>query len=121
MSIGQTPLKKLFSLLLTIQKLLLKCFVFALVAALAMPYCSMPVSADDGTNYVADYSELVSAVNTASEGDTITLAADIVVESEISLSNSLTINGNGHTISVPVPGFDDSGIYNDNPSAFRVF
>ncbi len=75
----------------------------------------------EAVSSVSAYQELISAVAAASDGDIIDIAADIVVEAEVSVSKSLMINGNGHNISVPVPGFADSGVFNTDPSNFCVF
>ena len=73
------------------------------------------------THYVSTYSELSTAISSATSGDAIEVTSDIVVTAELPISKTLTINGNGHTISVPVPGLDDSGTLNSSASPFRVF
>jgi hypothetical protein len=71
---------------------------------------------------VSDYSSLTTAISSAAEGDTINITSDITVTSEIVIRNkALTIQGNNNIIAVPRPGLDDWGIYNTNPSSFRVF
>lgn len=70
---------------------------------------------------VSTYNELSSAVSSSLSGDTIEITADIVVTAQLSISKTLTINGNGYTLSVPVPGLDDSGVLNASASAYRVF
>ncbi len=67
------------------------------------------------------YDELVEAINQAGPGDTIEITSDIVVTSELVIDKDLSIKGKGHTLSVPIPGLDDSGRLNPDPSSFRVF
>ncbi len=93
--------------------------VITMTAALIIP--GGVGSAKAATNAVSTYEELSSAITNAALGDTIEVTSDIIVTSEITINKALTVNGNGNTISVPVPGFDDSGVNNTGPSAFRVF
>jgi len=63
-----------------------------------------------------------AALSSYVAGDIISLTNNIVVTSEKIISKSITINGNGYTMSVPNPGLDDMGRFNSvTPSAFRVF
>lgn len=71
--------------------------------------------------YVSNYSELTQAIALASAGDKIIITNNILSTQQISISKSLTIDGMGHSISVPTPGLSDAGTYNTNPSTFRVF
>ena len=73
------------------------------------------------TRYAGTYSELTTAISASSANDIINLTNDIVVSAQITLSTTLTINGNDFTISVPNPGLDDMGRFNGTTSAFRVF
>ncbi len=52
---------------------------------------------------------------------TLGLSSDITVDREIALSDGVVINGNGHTVKVPVTGLNDNGIANENASAWSVF
>lgn len=70
---------------------------------------------------VNSYSTLTSSLTAAADGDTISLTDNIVVTAEVALTKSLVFRGNNYTISVPVPGLNDAGVYNGSPSAFRVF
>lgn len=70
---------------------------------------------------VSDNSSLTAAINNAVDGDTINFTNNVTITSEVDISKALNIEGNNHIITVPVPGLDDSGIYNTNPSTFRVF
>ncbi len=70
---------------------------------------------------VATYAALLSAIDQAKPGDVIELTADIVVLAELPIDKTLVFHGNGHTLSVPVPGLDDSGRLQAEASAFRVF
>ncbi len=103
-----------------LKKLLSSVVAMAMLLA-TLPMTAFPVLAG-GLNEVSvsTYSELTDAISDAAT-DTINVSADIVVDAEISIARTVTINGNGHTISVPVPGFSDAGTYNDSPSNFRVF
>lgn len=74
------------------------------------------------TNYnVANAADLATAISNAQNGDQININGDIVVNSEMSISNSITINGNNFSVSVPVPGLNDAGISNNNASTFRIW
>ncbi|MDD4842702.1 MAG: hypothetical protein PHU31_00005, partial [Anaerotignum sp.] len=102
------------------KKLLSSVVAVAMLLA-TLPMTAFPVFAGVGnTVSVSTYAELTSAISDAATS-TIDVSADIVVDAQISIARSVTINGNGHTISVPVPGFSDAGTYNTSPSAFRVF
>jgi hypothetical protein len=73
------------------------------------------------TRNAGTYSELVTAIsNSAASGDIINFTANIVITSTVSISKSLTIIGNGYTLTVPVPGLNEMGGYNASPSGFRV-
>ena len=73
------------------------------------------------TRSAATYAEFTSAYTNSVDNDIINITNNIVVAAQVTISKSLTINGNGYTISVPRPGLDDMGRYNSTPSAFRVF
>lgn len=70
---------------------------------------------------VNTYSTFTSAIGAAADGDTISLTAHIVVSAEVALSKSLVFNGNGYTVTVPVPGLSNAGTFNSSASTFRVF
>lgn len=66
--------------------------------------------------------QLNTAISSAVNGDIINFTGDIVITSTKSITGkSITFNGNGYTISVPVTGLDDQGKFNASPSNFRVF
>lgn len=66
--------------------------------------------------------QLNTAISSAVNGDIINFTGDIVITSAKAITGtSITINGNGYTISVPVTGLDDQGKFNTSPSDFRVF
>jgi uncharacterized repeat protein (TIGR02543 family) len=74
------------------------------------------------TRYAGTYNELSTAINaSANSGDIIQISADIVVTDQLTISKSLTIYGNGYTITVPNPGLDEMGRFNSVASTFRVF
>ncbi|MBX2921026.1 MAG: InlB B-repeat-containing protein [Chitinophagaceae bacterium] len=73
------------------------------------------------TRTVGTYSELTAAVTASADGDIINFSNNIVADAEIVLSKTLILNGNGYRITVPVPGLDEAGKFNSNPSAFRIF
>lgn len=99
------------------KKLLSLALVFVMIAV-TVPF----VSTNAASSFTAsDYSSLCSAITDASSGDAINITADIVVSAQVTIGKNLTIYGNEHTISVPIPGLDDSGILNSTASAFRVF
>jgi uncharacterized repeat protein (TIGR02543 family) len=71
---------------------------------------------------VGDYATLTNTLAHSADGDTILLTNNITVSAEIAINAvSLTIQGNNYSISVPVPGLDDSGVLSASPSSFRVF
>ena len=73
-------------------------------------------------NYTANsYSAFTTAISTSSDGDTISLTAHIVVSAEVVINKSLVFNGNGYTVTVPVPGLSNAGTFNNAASTFRVF
>lgn len=89
--------------------------VLALLTASAPLFAQ--VTRDAGT-----FAELQAAVTaSAASGDTINITNDIVVTAATTLDKSLTINGNGRLLTVPVPGLDESGVQTPSPSTFRVF
>ncbi|MET0466152.1 MAG: InlB B-repeat-containing protein [Chitinophagaceae bacterium] len=73
------------------------------------------------TRYAGTQTELTNAITASAAGDIISITKNIVVSSQVSLSKSLTIEGNHYTISVPVTGLNDQGQFNTSPSNFRVF
>lgn len=73
------------------------------------------------TRPVGTYAALTNAISLSSDGDIISITNNIVVTAAVSNSKTITINGNGHTISVPVTGLDESGKFNTGASNFRVF
>ncbi|MFT3701651.1 MAG: InlB B-repeat-containing protein [Agriterribacter sp.] len=73
------------------------------------------------TRTASNYTELAAAVLASSDNDIIKFTNNIVVTTEIASAKTLTFNGNGYTITVPVPGLDESGKFNTSPSNFRVF
>ncbi len=91
------------------------------------------------TRYVGTYAELVTAISNSSTSvtDIIEIQNDIVVSgftpsagnnySAISISKSITINGNGNVFTVPVTGVTDGGKNNtgsngtSTASGFRLF
>ncbi len=82
--------------------------------------CAAAASA--GTVTVGDYAALTNAIAVCADGDTISLTNSITVSAQVAISaKGLTLEGNHHTISVPVPSLDESGFVTANASAFRVF
>jgi uncharacterized repeat protein (TIGR02543 family) len=96
---------------------------FALAVALVSPALIVGVAtpAVSANTNVGTSSELTSAITAASAGDTISLTSDIVVSSQVTISKSITIDGNGYTISVPKPGVSEAGANQGDASTFRVF
>ena len=70
------------------------------------------------TYYVSQFSNLQSVINSAASGDIIEIQNDLTTTtpssgfSAITISKTLTINGNGYTITVPITGVSDAGINN---------
>jgi uncharacterized repeat protein (TIGR02543 family) len=87
---------------------------------LALGMLSTPALA--ATTNVGDYTSLTNALAKAADGDLIVLTNNITVNGEVAISaKGLTLEGNNYSISVPVPGLNDSGVLNSTPSPFRVF
>ena len=91
------------------------------ISILTIIYGGTTSRAYAATRNASTYAELTSAITSSSDGDTINITKDIINTGEMTISKALTIEGNGHTISVPIPGLDESGIYSVNPSTWRVF
>ncbi|WP_370980026.1 hypothetical protein [Agaribacterium sp. ZY112] len=66
---------------------------------------------------VASRSALVSAINNANAGDVITLSANFAYQEAITITKSITIEGNGKTINHSVP---TSGAYAEFTPAFVI-
>ncbi len=70
------------------------------------------------TYYVSQFSNLQSTINAATSGDIIEIQNDLTTStpatgySAITISKTLTINGNGYTITVPITGVSDAGTNN---------
>lgn len=79
------------------------------------------ISQGQTTRFASNYTELVNAVSASVDNDAIDITNNIVVTAEVALNKTITINGNGYYITVPVNGISDAGIQNTLPSAFRVF
>ncbi len=95
---------------------------FSLILGMLVFLVFQAAPAQAATTNVANYDQLLSAVNGAVDNDVINITQDITVSAAIAVTNkAITIVGNGFTVSVPRPGLDASGIYNSNPSTFRVF
>ena len=73
------------------------------------------------TRTAGTYLELTTAITASADNDIIKFTNNIVVTAEIASAKTLTFNGNGYTITVPVPGLDEAGKFNTSPSNFRVF
>ncbi|MBI3986949.1 MAG: choice-of-anchor D domain-containing protein [Lentisphaerae bacterium] len=92
------------------------------VALFACALAFLPWAARSATWNVGDYASLTNALTNAVNGDTIAISQNIMLSNAVPITGKgLTIEGNDYSISVPVPGFDESGIANATPSAFRVF
>lgn len=93
-----------------------KIFTFLLVSVTA---CSTYAQT---TRNAGTYAELTAAVTASSDNDIINLTDNIVVTAQVSLSKTLTFNGNSYYITVPNNGITDAGIINTTTaSTFRVF
>jgi len=74
------------------------------------------------THYVRTFSDLTSKISSAASGDVIEIQNDLTTSSPasgfsaVTISKTLTINGNGYTISVPVTGVTNGGINNTGSS-----
>lgn len=70
------------------------------------------------TYYVSTFSALNTTISSAASGDIIEIQNDLTTTSPASgysaltISKTLTINGNGYTITVPITGVSDAGINN---------
>lgn len=90
---------------------------FILILGLSPLFIAVAAASHD----VASYSDFVTALAVAADGDTINVTKDITVTAALTIDKAITVNGGGFTVTVPVPGLDSSGIYNAAPSNFRVF
>ena len=82
---------------------------------------------DEGTNVTqvtrvaqvgnVKYNSLQEAINAAKPGDTITLLADVDVTGSITISDELTIDLNGHTLTGTDTATDSFGLINIQPGA----
>ncbi|MEY2966148.1 MAG: hypothetical protein RLY50_198, partial [Actinomycetota bacterium] len=88
----------------------------SLLGTFAIPVLVGPARA--ATTQVSTYAELTSALTGASDGDSIELTRDIVATATVSVTKSLTIDGQGFTLSVPRPGLTAAGIFETSPSNF---
>jgi len=79
-----------------------------------------PVEAQTTRNAGTE-AEFNTAYTNSTTGDIINITSNIVITGEKTLSKTITINGNGFTITVPNPGLNDMGVFNTSPSTFRVF
>ncbi len=93
------------------------------IAAWVLSALLSAVAARAATVTVGDYAALTNAIAVCADGDTISLTTNITVYAELSITTKgLTFEGNHHTISVPVPSLDESGVmHRSAPSDFRVF
>jgi hypothetical protein len=80
-----------------------------------------PAASAATTFNVATSAQLTAAMSNAVDGDIIAFTGNIVVSGQVTVNKSVTLSGNGFTISVPIPGVSDSGANNSGASAFRVF
>ncbi len=81
-----------------IQKIILFLVVFLIALILNVSYCS---AEPDGSSHTANsYDTLISAIETAEDGDTIKLTGSIEAAKTIQITDkTIKIEGNGHTIS----------------------
>ncbi len=92
------------------------------LAVMGMIMALHPVFTRATTYNVGDHASLTNAIFICASGDTIILTNNVTISAEIRINaKGVTIQGNNHSVSVPVPGLNASGIVNANPSAFRVF
>lgn len=91
-----------------------------IAALLGLAFLPLPLLAQTVRN-VATEAQLRAAIEASAPGDVVNLSSDIVVTAEVVLDTALTIQGNGHRITVPVPAFDDAGLRNPGASPHRVF
>lgn len=80
------------------------------------------------TRSVGSQTELTAALNASKSGDIIQITNNFVVKSPgdafkdaVIIRTSLTINGDGYTISVERPALDEMGKSNLSPSNYRAF
>jgi hypothetical protein len=79
------------------------------------PGASNGTSAIYDENQACSYPTLEAAVSNANAGDTLYLNTDVSIAHEITITQTLTIDGNGHTVR---PIFTKSG--NDNNASFGI-
>ncbi len=96
-----------------------------LVLCMLLSVMPMSVTASDASGGISTYAELKAA---CAEGGSYFLTADIMNVGEgdncavtIPYGKTVTIDGYGHILSVPVPGLTEMGSLNDNGSDWGVF
>ncbi len=70
----------------------------------------------DATSHIG-YMTLQSAINAAAPGDVIEIGGDLTISSLTLIGNSVTINGNGHTLLAPI---DNSANSNSNNAGIGI-
>jgi len=73
------------------------------------------------TYNVGTYAELTTAITSSADNDIINFTNNIVTTAQILVTKALVFNGNNFTITVPITGLNDAGVFNASPSAFMVF
>ena len=82
--------------------------IFKILFALAMVVGSISVATNHNVyaeaGSITNQTELASAINSANDGDTITLTEDIALTSTLNINKNITLDGNGHTMSGTISG-----------------
>ncbi|MEY2903997.1 MAG: hypothetical protein RJA52_13, partial [Bacteroidota bacterium] len=73
------------------------------------------------TRNAGTFAELDAAVSASAANDVINITANITSTAEITITKSLTVKGNGFTISAPKPGLLENGALEIDQTAYRLF
>lgn len=94
-----------------------------MLAKLLLLFCIIifPSSIYAITHNVGTEAEYNTAYTASTGGDVINITNNIVVTSMKTIAKTVTIEGNGFSISVLNTGLDAMGLFNASASAFRVF
>ncbi|MBV7272875.1 cell wall-binding repeat-containing protein [Clostridium sp. PL3] len=86
---------------------------------------NMSVTSSTDPSTIHGLMQAIQFANASSAGSTFVfnITADITnISAQLpTINQSVTITGNGHTISVQTPGFNSDGTYSTNPSNFNLF
>jgi uncharacterized repeat protein (TIGR02543 family) len=96
--------------------------VFSLTLSPASPLVANQSVHAATVSGITTKSALVTAIASATAGDTLVLGSDIIVDtSAVNIAKNVTIDGNGYTVTVPNRGVLDDGTNSTSASNWSVF